>query len=97
MYIFIYIYIYIYYIYIYYIYVLYIYIILYIYGLKVEKLINDESNDNLVETVFPRKNQSKDLVNVIGDLVTVIWQWVIRQNARKKNLKVRMVRMLPLI
>ena len=35
--------------------------------LKLERLINDESNDNLVETVFPKKNESKDLVNVIGD------------------------------
>ena len=52
----IYIYIYIIYIYIYILYMYYIYIILYIYGLKVEKLINDESNDNLVETVFLRKN-----------------------------------------
>ena len=25
--------------------------------LKSEKLINDESNDNLVETVFPKKNE----------------------------------------
>ena len=35
--------------------------------MKLERLINDASNDNLVETVFPKKNESKDLVTVIGD------------------------------
>ena len=35
--------------------------------LKLERLINDKSNDNLVENVFPKKNESKDLVNIIGD------------------------------
>ena len=36
-------------------------------GLKLERLINDELNDNLVEAVFPKENESKDLVNVMGD------------------------------
>ena len=35
--------------------------------LKLERLINDESIDNLVETVFPKKNESKDLANETGD------------------------------
>ena len=35
--------------------------------MKLERLINDESIDNLVETVFPKKNESKDLVNETGD------------------------------
>ena len=35
--------------------------------LKLERLINDESNDNLVETAFPKKNESKNSVNVTGD------------------------------
>ena len=30
-------------------------------------LINDESKDNLSETVFPKKNEWKDLVNAMGD------------------------------
>ena len=30
-------------------------------------LINDESKDNLPKTVFPKKNQWKDLVNAMGD------------------------------
>ena len=30
-------------------------------------MINDESNDNLVETVFLKNNESKGLVNIIGD------------------------------
>ena len=34
---------------------------------KLERLINDESIDNLVETVFPKKNYSKDLVTEIGN------------------------------
>ena len=35
--------------------------------LKLEMLINDESKDNLSETVFPKKNEWKDLVNAMGD------------------------------
>ena len=35
--------------------------------MKLERLLNDESNNNLVETVFPKTNESKDLVKVIGD------------------------------
>ena len=30
-------------------------------------MINDKSNDNLFETVFPEKNKWKDLVNATGD------------------------------
>ena len=35
--------------------------------MKLERLLNDESNNNLVETVFPKTNESKNLVKVIGD------------------------------
>ena len=35
--------------------------------LKLERLINDESNDNLVEIAFPKKNESKNSVNAAGD------------------------------
>ena len=35
--------------------------------MKLEKLINDELIDNLVETVCPKKNESKDLVNETGN------------------------------
>ena len=60
--------------------------------LKLERLINDKQNDNLVETIFP--NESKNLVNVTGNRDLTM---EIRQNVRKKKLKVTMVKMLPLI
>ena len=62
--------------------------------LNLERLINDESIDEFVETVFPKKNESKDLVNETGDRDLAV---VIRQNVRKRKSKVRMVRMLPSI
>ena len=60
---------------------------------KLEGQINDGSNDKFVETVFPKRNESKNLVNI----VIVIWQYAIRLNAKKKKLKVRMVRIVTLI
>ena len=60
--------------------------------MKLERLINDESIDEFVETVFPKENESKDLVNETGDRDLTV---VIRQNVRKRKSKVRMVRMLP--
>ena len=62
--------------------------------LNLERLINDKSIDEFVETVFPKKNESKDLVNETGDRDLAV---VIRQNVRKRKSKVRMVRMLPSI
>ena len=62
--------------------------------MKLEKLINDESIDEFVETIFPKKNESKDLVNETGDRDLAV---VTRQNVRKRKSKVRMVRMLPSI
>ena len=62
--------------------------------LNLERLINDKSIDEFVETVFPKKNESKDLVNETGDRDLAV---VIHQNARKKKSKMRVVRMLPFI
>ena len=35
--------------------------------MKLKRLINDESNDNFIETVFSEKNELKNLVNVTCD------------------------------
>ena len=40
--------------------------------LKLERLINDDLIDNLVETVCPKKNESKDLVNESGNCDLVV-------------------------
>ena len=35
--------------------------------MKLERLINEKSDDNLVETAFPKKNESKNLAYVTDD------------------------------
>ena len=62
--------------------------------LKLEGLINDESNDNLVKTVFPKKNESRDLANVIGDHDLTVGNTSV---CEEEKLKMIMVKMLPLI
>ena len=60
--------------------------------MKLERLINGKWNDDLVEVVFPKNNESKNLVNVTGDRDLEMYR-----DARKNKLKVKMVRMLLLI